>query len=690
MEGIMIKKIFSISVCMLLMCTTLAACTNNTTQANVSKTLDNNLQKLYKTVTKLDTIDNNYINNPDLQSSYTKSNSMKNIDTIETFSSNYITNENNNEFDNETKTNQIINDILEEQLRERLSLNNNGICNNCNNTYNCDQDGYCENCNTGILCDENGNCVYCNNCLNQNSTNTCENCGKSYLLEKINNVSSDNNLNNDKIGLTDSDLNNYNDNYSIIQLDQTNKIETQNTDAEVSKSESAEQNNTKFYYYTNESFTPVRLKYNPRFVSSYNETDINEQLTTYLYKVQRLYAMTEDAIQANNILNTTKTNLLESIVEIRELNENVINGTCTLTLQQLQALNNYAYDIKNTIKNLKSCDGDLENEVSNINSNIPASIASSVDVMNSNYVKLINLIDTRITYHESAIATLEQIKYLLEDAIGTNNISDEEIIDIIDKLTTTEQIEDNNAPQVSEKLTQINPQSNDKNVDNTISSEDKINLDDEQKSADEDEQKISTLNDNQTVNNETTQDEVIEENVAQNEQIESEDAITQTTKKSIKNIDTYKKNSNIVPPQNQTSDDKYLDIPAENYIAQNSNENVNTLDIVDNNYIVGDNNYGLIDNNYCNNGNYYANNNMYKNSVINQNNLNNNDGYGGYYYGNDGNIRNNGINNNNEFGNNGNTIENNLNRNNNTNTYGYNTMLDIINQGTVNNGINTL
>ena len=48
------------------------------------------------------------------------------------------------------------------------------------------------------------------------------------------------------------------------------------------------------------------------------------------------------------------------------------------------------------------------------------------------------------------------------------------------------------------------------------------------------------------------------------------------------------------------------------------------------------------------------------------------------------------MNNNNEIGNNGETIENNLNRKNNVNTYGYNTMLDIINQGTVNNGINTL
>lgn len=736
----MFKKVLKYTLSILLVCIILSGCTSQTTQAQVGKNLDKKLSNLYSVVKNLDTIDNNYINNPDLQIVNKNSKSVKNIDNFTNLSLNNLNNKNYIKFENETnEVEDIIQEIVVNELEKRLSLNNNGYCNNCNNNYVCDEDGYCANCHNAMLCNENGNCISCNNKLTLNDTNTCENCGKSYLTAKVSQLNNTS-LGDDNDAVSEQTINDIDDTqYHItplstidniddisatdnIRTSDTTSINTENnndisnpvsentttkenlndttntiapndlinnygkvdtaettTQEKNNDNQTIEENNAipdlRIYYYTNDSFSPVKLRYNPRFVNSYDENNINQQLSNYLYKVQRLYAMTEDALEANNILNTTKQELLELITEIRELNENITNGTCTATIQQLQALTNYTSDIKNTIKNLKKCNGDLENEVSNINSNIPSTIASSVDVMNSNYVKLINLIDTRITYHESAISTLEQIKYLLEDAINSSNISEEEVKDIIEQLSSQEQ--NINSETTTNDVMQNN------NIEYIMEDNEAKNYIDKE-----------AITGNNT--EQESSDNIIDVSTQKNN---TEEQSKKETSKTIKNIDTYKTPSNnqinydVVPENNFVKNN----IANENDVISNSGENTQ-------NYVNNNNNSSIIDNNYNNNdtnstydvnysgntNNSLLNENYYKNSVINQNNLNNNDGYGGYYYANDGQIHNNGINNNNEYGNNGNTIENNLNRNNNTNTYGYNTMLDIINQGTVNNGINTL
>lgn len=762
----MFKKIITNLLCLLMVCTILTGCETKTDQASISKKLDKNLNNLRDIVTKLDTIDNNYIQNPDL--SYT-TNYCENTMKISVFNNNIDNDNNIVEFDNQTdNTENIIQEILKDEIQKKLNLNNNGYCNNCNYEYNCDNDGYCTNCKNKVFCNQDNTCYYCNNQLNQNQTNTCQNCNKSYLISKTSPIdetakqNQDNTITpyqndadnkifeDDIVDITDKE-------HSIIQLDNENtnnnqdkqesaEAETQTTsdnqinleneqvdslkleqtvqtDTTIDKSKKVNttnkfytnlaegqankeidgdtQNNTSDvtnqivveptnntnsttnnnqkqydnnnnnlsfnseninnrptssnnnYYYTNESFEPAKLRYNPRYINSYNESEINDQLSSYLYKVQRLYAITEDALEANNVLRTTQQELLNKIDELIDLNQDIMNGKHSLTIQQLQALNNYAYDISRTTKNLKRCNGDLENEISNIGSNIQSSIASSVDVMNSNYVKLINLIDTRITYHRSAISTLEQIKFLFEYIANQTNVDE---IELENSLNTTTEIIENF----------------DNNKDKNNSYED-----------------ITIHTENDTIKNEdnNSNDMVDLKNLDNNinNDIELPNTTkTTTAKKSIKNIDTYKSTTtpsqNNIIPFNENQDYEQF------RLADQSNTNTN---VCDNNQYVCDNNYNAVDN-IVNNANNLINEGYYKNSVINQNNLNNNDGYGVYYYANDGQIHNNGINGNNQFGNNGNTIENNLNRNNNTNTYGYNTMLDILNQGTVNNGINTL
>ncbi len=551
---------------------------------------------------------------------------------------------------------------------------------------------------------------------------------------------------------TSVNLINETSNIEYVSDNQSPEIIIDNTTQNETVLDERENNNsnTKFYFYTRESFEPIKLKYKPRYVNQYNETDINEQIVNYLYKVQKLYAMTEDAIEANNILNNCKFTLLESVNDVKSLNECIMDGSCKPSIQQIQALQNYLLDIKNTIKNFKDCNGDLTDEVNNISGNPPTSIATSVDVINSNYMRLINHLDTRISYHESAIATLEQMKYLLNEATGSNEITEEEIVEIIDELSPTENndildndvIDDTNntdiltdTPIDNEEISDIELSENEvndfasnedantsiNNTETTIAdteSGSEIQTDDAEDEIIDDvidnnliDSEAVDLNDNNTIDddiidnqdNETLNEQ--EEYILENNNVEKvEDKIDETeqatNKNSFSNIDTYMNEtfpSNI--DDNKTTDN--LDNEVNN--AENNNEVVNKQ----NNEVMSDNinnaitpNEQLDNDNLDNNANEGVNNNGYAdyensvgftNGIITQNNLNNNNGYGGYYYGEDGQIYNNGFNNaEGEIGNNGNTIENNLNSNNNVNTYGYNTMLDVINQGTVNNGINTL
>ena len=767
------KKILSFLLIFTCLLTFFAGCANIDGSLDIASTLDKNLNKLQNIVKKLDTIDTNYISNPDIISSQKLS--LPNNKTSETYSLAF------NNYDEET--NNLIKNIIVKNLQEKY-LNNNGNCSLCNNEYICNDDGYCNSCGNTILCDENGNCTNCNQSLILDENFNCKNCNNYALINKFNasenaqeykvdllstkpslqqtestkqpiadttsileptmenkNIFSEfkksnnivkNNLNNK----TNKFIKEYNNKTFDTENLPNNIVEAEQKleeNKQVSDDRQDNKSNTKYYFYTRESFEPIKLKYKPRYISEYNENNINDQLANYLYKVQKLYAMTEDAIEANTILNDCKYTLINSVEEVKNLNENIINGSCTPNVQQLQALQNYSYDIKNTIKNLKACNGDLTDEVNNIANNVPTSITTGVDVLNSNYMRLINQIDTRITYHESAIATLEQIKYIISEAMGKETITDEEIENVIEQLIESNEslieseefIENNSSYSENEN---INPTEENKNksefnvqdeTQNTLP-EEIILFDTPIKEVDsnvEDETIDTNLDNNETETQQNVTDNIEDKQNDNNTQADTttpeddnidaskETKLQSETENSLSNIDTYKNPTFGNNLEDENNNDAEENLPlSENYVDNNDTQNknidgnaANTNTNASNSVLNNQNTSNAILNNNTsmtgpiNNGNIYTNNTGYNNSVITQNNLNNNDGFGGYYYTSDGEIKNNGINNdNNEFGNNGNTIENNLNRNNNVNTYGYNTMLDVLNQGTVNNGINTL
>ena len=812
------KKIFAVLIMCVLVTTLLVACKQETTANVVAKNLDKNLNTLSITVNKLDTIDNKYIANPDL---YSSTIGMPNTNKDKFFA---LTFKQNINTDNEL--NDLVKQMLVNRIKENL-LNQNTI--NRNDCYSCKK--YCDNngncyytdCNgNNYMCDSYGNCSTCPSIPSScsyvgnsdfsgcpNATSLSATTMEDLNVERLSLEQSIQDTNADPIdpmfnvdvqddytsdNITEDDTN-INDNTNI---DNSNSDQTNITDNDQTGNDSTNTNTNdpkiKIFYFTQESFTPYKLKYQPRYITQYNENDINSQIEAYLFRVQKLYAMTEDSIEANTILAECRTKVIDCIAEIRELNNNILSGNCEPSIQQLEALKNYIDDLKITIGRLKNCNGELSKEVNNINNSNGSSIINSVDVLNSRYLKLLNHIDTRITYHKSAMATLEQIKYLLNDTVNGNTIDDEQINSIVENSNMTEDEKQEIKNIVTEiKENELNSNGNITNTytndivtncdDSVINSkkDDNIPLDndnnillDDTNSNNEENKKIETsdnifeneytdantnINNDETIidtnntviedtdivtndNLDTDASNVVNENVDLNNDeasdtnaqtdsiiddtvetdyniVEDTDASETTTHHgnidtynddhTFKNIDTYKNNNDVVDNDEIANND----IPENNEIVNNDDVNndhnydFTTLESRDERPVVVDDNFAndtvanntdtVLNGDYNGVGNGIAydganvnNSGMYHNSVITQNNLDTNNGYGGYYYTADGQIKNNGMNNNNEIGNNGQTIETNLNSRNNVNTYGYNTMLDIINQGTVNNGINTL
>ncbi len=491
------KKIISIMLMCMFFAIFIVACKQDTTANIVAKNLDKNLNNLSTTVNKLDTIDNKYISNPDLYSSISTPTNNKDKFFALTFAKKANT-------DNEI--NDLVKQLLVNKIKQNLlnqNTTNNNDCYSCKKY--CDNNGNCyyTDCNgNNYMCDTAGNCSTCpsipGNCsyMGESNFSSCPNATPmssqsqdDLLVEQLSleqNIATSNN-NNEHNNIDPSF------NYTTLEMRDEEKpvvvgddldssvtdtinptdTTTDNTHNSQDSTNTNENPNVRVYYFTQESFTPPHLKYQPRYVNEYNENNINDQIETYLFKIQKLYAMTEDSIEANSILSECKKSVLDCIQEIKELNTSILNGNCEPSTQQLEALNNYISDIKITIGRLKNCNGELSKEVNDINSSTSSSLVSGVDVLNSRYLKLLNHIDTRITYHKSAIATLEQIKYLLDDAVKGNTINEEQIMNIVNNS----QLQDEDKQQIKDIIEDINNSENSNNIVDDTNTNTSVNND---------------------------------------------------------------------------------------------------------------------------------------------------------------------------------------------------------------------
>lgn len=620
------KKFIALTILFSLCLCYLYGCTNNSTPTAVGKNIDKNLTSLYNTVSNLDTIDNSYIANPDIYEieNTSKTNVISRsialperkeakeikIDEVEITTEDNSNSENNVIYtltDENEETGNLEN-VDDENLNNNVENNLDESTIEENKTENNEDDLQQTNIN-----EED------NSTLIQNEENT--------ELKQEENIES-NKTNVDVIFEDDIDSNTELNDVLIIDengdgtlIDENGTSENENIPQEtldeifnntINDEEMSSDEKERVYV-----FLFDKIRYVPRYASNYNTDIAQNTLNNYLYKVQELYTMTADVVEANNILSDEKTELLNCIENLKTINNKMINGEIVPNNQQLIALNNYVQDIKTTIKRIKASNGQLNNEINNI-STISSNygLSKSVDIINSNYLKILNHIDARITYFKSALATLNQIDYILKEA----------------QLQINYNFEDTNQSTESSNLTNSN-----------IS---KTNIDTYKNANNVTTETNNTENENNLNNQKTT------------------------------NIDTFKKeNKNVKNNQNAMVNDNN-NIDNTNNLYNNELNNQNNVNSNVPNGIAINNNLPI----YGDDVN--APNGTFQNGIITQNNLNNG--------------TNNGVNGNGSGYANGNGYvdyykQNNFQRTDkNINTYGKNTLIDMINNGTVNNGINTL
>ena len=176
------KKPLIIITSLILMCIMFVGCTNTDASITTSKSLNKNLNLLSNTVSRLDTIDNNYLVNSDI---YTQSDRLNFVaPTPNKAGKTVIANSNAIIFNNPSNTS-ALQDVLKDEIISRIYCDEDGNCRICKDTYTCNDNDMCGSCNQTIICDENGNCTSCDNILYLDNDNACSTC-------KTNCISSEN------------------------------------------------------------------------------------------------------------------------------------------------------------------------------------------------------------------------------------------------------------------------------------------------------------------------------------------------------------------------------------------------------------------------------------------------------------------------------------------------------------------
>ena len=176
------KKLLSFLFAFVLVALFVTGCNEaNITCETLSENINQKLDKLSLTVTKLDTIDNQYIANPDI---YPATRAVTNI----------VPNPNSpQEVTFDANNSRIIKNIIADNInpsciKYNLKCDDNGNCFICGNNYGDYDNMSCDSCNNYINCNENGMCNNCNTCLQIDSYGNCTNCNNASCPDS-NNIS---------------------------------------------------------------------------------------------------------------------------------------------------------------------------------------------------------------------------------------------------------------------------------------------------------------------------------------------------------------------------------------------------------------------------------------------------------------------------------------------------------------------
>ena len=170
------KKNILVITSLILLCILTIGCTSTNANIDTSKELNKSLDILSNTVSRLDTIDNEYLISNEL---YSLDNTLKSNPSPHYSTKTILANSNSVIIEDNIEISEInLTEEIKKEIINRLYCDENGNCKLCKEKYYCDNDGICNNCNEIVICDEKGNCTSCGNTLILDENNNCSTCKK--------------------------------------------------------------------------------------------------------------------------------------------------------------------------------------------------------------------------------------------------------------------------------------------------------------------------------------------------------------------------------------------------------------------------------------------------------------------------------------------------------------------------------
>lgn len=161
--------------------------------------------------------------------------------------------------------------------------------------------------------------------------------------------------------------------------------------------------------------------------SQINDSNLNlleynkvEPLTQYFSKLSNLYNVASSVVTTNNELNQIRNNILANISLIQTFANQIKNNKYDLTENQIKSINNLLDNINTNVNRINLSRNEVKNELNSVK-NLKTNYTGNVEQLSSKYVRLVNCLDTRMTYFNNILGCLNQLENCLNGCDNCEN-----------------------------------------------------------------------------------------------------------------------------------------------------------------------------------------------------------------------------------------------------------------------------
>lgn len=162
-----------------------------------------------------------------------------------------------------------------------------------------------------------------------------------------------------------------------------------------------------------------KINYVPKRASSVNYENANYK--SYMGKVEDLYIMVNDAVYANETIKECRENIFSYCQILNEIARKIKTKELEVSQEQIDSCNKLLKELGRSVNKITDTRNDVAKSCKTFAEK--RSLDNGIDTVSSNYVTLLNCLDTRITDYENILTLLGQIQCILTDTCYNQNLN---------------------------------------------------------------------------------------------------------------------------------------------------------------------------------------------------------------------------------------------------------------------------